>query len=198
MGLQDKRLISIPWRTIKVGTRVQLRIRDVPRALVEARDPQHPLVVYGLLQHEHKQSVLHFAVQRNTEYEATVRAKVSHPALLHFNDMLNLPEAKTTSSLRSQDPLILCVGPRRYRINPLYSQHTRGGGKGVNNVHKSERYLRHGTAVVATTYGPVVFGKQSCLLLRESEDLECTFCAFRSLARDNPLADDFALLYVPF
>jgi hypothetical protein len=89
MGLRDKRLISIPRRTIKVGTRVQLRIRDVPRALVEARDPQHPLVVYGLLQHEHKQSVLHFAVQRNTEYEATVRAKVSHPALLHFNDVLN-------------------------------------------------------------------------------------------------------------
>lgn len=43
----------------------------------------------------------------------------------------------------------------------------------MNNVHKSERYLRHGTAVVATTYGPVVFGKQSCLLLRESDDLEC-------------------------
>jgi pre-rRNA-processing protein TSR1 len=61
-----------------VGTRVQLRIKGVPRTLVEARDPQHPLVVYGLLQHEHKQSVLHFAVQRNTEYEAPVRAKVSN------------------------------------------------------------------------------------------------------------------------
>ena len=61
---------------VEVGTRVQLRIKDVPRALVEARDPRHPLVVYGLLQHEHKQSVLHFAVQRNTEYEAPVRAKV--------------------------------------------------------------------------------------------------------------------------
>ncbi len=46
----------------------------------------------------------------------------------------------------------------------------RGGGKGVNNVHKSERHLRHGGAVVATTYGPVAFGKQSCLLLKESED----------------------------
>ena len=154
---------------IEVGTRVQLRIKEVPRSLVEARDPQHPLVVYGLLQHEHKQSVLHFAVQRNTEYEAPVRAKVSKCGRILIESVRDLRR----NSTRPQDPLVLCVGPRRYRINPIYSQHTRGGGKGVNNVHKSERYLRHGTAVVATTYGPVVFGKQSCLLLRESEDLEC-------------------------
>lgn len=128
---------------VPAGARVEFLVRDVPRHLFESRNASLPFVVYGLLQHEHKQSVLHFAVQRNTEYEEPVRAK---------------------------DPLILCVGPRRYRINPLYSQHTHGGGKGVNNVHKSERFLRHGGAVVATTYGPVVFGKQSCVLLRENQD----------------------------
>lgn len=128
---------------VAAGTRVELLIRNVPQRLYESRNASLPLVVYGLLQHEHKQSVLHFAVQRNTEYEEPVRAK---------------------------EPLILCVGPRRYRVNPIYSQHTHGGGKGVNNVHKSERYLRHGGAVVATTYGPVVFGKQSCVLLRENQD----------------------------
>ena len=56
------------------------------------------------------------------------------------------------------------------RINPIYSQHTRGGGKGANNVHKFERYLRHGVTNVATIYGPVVYGKQPCSLLRETED----------------------------
>lgn len=61
---------------MQVGSRVELRIKDVPKSLVDNRDPSHPLVVYGLLQHEHKQSVLHFAVQRNTEYEEPVRAKV--------------------------------------------------------------------------------------------------------------------------
>lgn len=69
-----------------------------------------------------------------------------------------------------QDPLILCVGPRRLQINPIYSQHTRGGGKGSNNVHKFERYLRHGNTTVATIYGPVIFGKQPCTLLRETDD----------------------------
>jgi pre-rRNA-processing protein TSR1 len=54
-------------------------------------------------------------------------------------------------------------------VNPIYSQHTRGGGTGRNNVHKFERYLRHGVTNVATIYGPAVFGKQPCVLLREKE-----------------------------
>ncbi|KAJ9111440.1 hypothetical protein QFC19_001209 [Naganishia cerealis] len=126
------------------GVRVVLSIRGVEKSLVDQRAGQ-PIIVHGLMQHEHKQTVLHFVVQRNTEYEEPVRAK---------------------------DPLILCVGPRRYTIRPIYSQHTRGGGKGVNNVHKSEKYLRHGEALVATTYGPAILGKQSCLLLKESENPE--------------------------
>ncbi|KAI5454393.1 ribosome biogenesis protein tsr1 [Naganishia albida] len=124
------------------GVRVLLSIRNVEKAVADERVGL-PLVVHGLMQHEHKQTVLHFVVQRNTEYEEPVRAK---------------------------DPLVLCVGPRRYTVRPVYSQHTRGGGKGVNNVHKSEKFLRHGEAVVATTYGPAILGKQSCLLLRESEN----------------------------
>ena len=60
------------------------------------------------------------------------------------------------------------------RVNPIYSQHTRGGGKGANNVHKFERYLRHGTTSVATIYGPVVYGKQPCTLLRETDDPQGT------------------------
>lgn len=62
---------------------------------------------------------------------------------------------------------MLCVGPRRYNINPLFSQHVRGGGKGVNNVHKSERYLKPGSTTVVTTYGPACFGKLPCLLLKQ-------------------------------
>lgn len=57
-------------------------------------------------------------------------------------------------------------------MNPVYSQHTRGGGKGANNVHKFERYLRHGGTYVATIYGPVVFGSQPCMMLRETDDAQ--------------------------
>jgi 40S ribosome biogenesis protein Tsr1 and BMS1 C-terminal len=67
----------------------------------------------------------------------------------------------------SQDPLILCVGPRRLRVKPIYSQYAQGGARGVNNVHKFERYLRHGDTYVATIYAPILFGYQPCALLRE-------------------------------
>ena len=73
--------------------------------------------------------------------------------------------------------MILCVGPRRLRVNPIYSQHTRGGGKGANNVHKFERYLKPGVTSVATIYGPVLFGVQPCVLLRETEDPQGIFPA---------------------
>ncbi|KAF8710847.1 Ribosome biogenesis protein tsr1, partial [Rhizoctonia solani] len=129
----------------KPATRVVVCVESVPRDVVRLYGPGRPLIMFTLLQHEHKVSVLNFTVQRNTEYNESVRSK---------------------------DPMILCVGPRRLRTNPVYSQHTRGGGKGVNNVHKFERYLRHGDASVATIYGPIVFGKQPCTLLRETGDPE--------------------------
>ncbi|RPD57519.1 ribosome biogenesis protein tsr1 [Lentinus tigrinus ALCF2SS1-7] len=124
------------------GTRVTVYLKDVPAEAAQMV-PGRPYTIFSLLQHEHKKTVLNFTVQRNTEYDGSVRSK---------------------------DPLILCVGPRRLRVNPIYSQHTRGGGKGANNVHKFERYLRHGVTDVATIYGPVVYGKQPCSLLRETED----------------------------
>ncbi|KAL5528759.1 TSR1 [Sanghuangporus sanghuang] len=127
---------------IEPGTRVTLMLKNVPEDAAKV-DPSHQFVLFGLLQHEHKVTVLNFAVQRNTEYDVPVRSK---------------------------DPLILCYGPRRLRTNPTYSQHTRGGGKGVNNVHKFERWLRHGETSVATTFGPIVFGNQPCMLLRETGD----------------------------
>ncbi|KAF5380631.1 hypothetical protein D9615_004752 [Tricholomella constricta] len=126
---------------VEPGVRVTISLKDVPQEAAS----EGPVALLALLQHEHKISVLNFTVQRNTEYD---------------------------SSVRSKDPLILCVGPRRLKVNPIYSQHTRGGGKGANNVHKFERYLRHGLTSVATTYGPVVFGRQPCVFLKETSDVQ--------------------------
>lgn len=49
-------------------------LRDVPEEV--SRAPHHPFIMFGLLQHEHKKSVLNFTVQRNTEYDGSVRSKV--------------------------------------------------------------------------------------------------------------------------
>ncbi|SPO23991.1 related to TSR1 - protein involved in 20S rRNA accumulation [Ustilago trichophora] len=139
---------------VQPGFRVTVHIKDVPRgAAVRARasgagelpklNVAVPFVLFGLLRHEHKKSVLNFTVTRNTEYEAPIRSK---------------------------DPLVLCLGPRRFKVNPIFSQHSRGGGKGVNNVHKFERFLRQGvSASVGTVYAPITFGGSTApaVLLRE-------------------------------
>ena len=135
--------------------RVTVYLQGVPEACTSSF-----LILFALLQHEHKMTVLNFTVQRNTEYNGSVRSKVGLTFCRRF----------FASDGRLQDPLILCVGPRRLHINTIYSQHTRGGGKGANNVHKFERFLRHGVTNVATIYGPVVFGQQPCVLLRETSD----------------------------
>ncbi|KAF8481485.1 ribosome biogenesis protein tsr1, partial [Gautieria morchelliformis] len=129
--------------TVDSGSRVTVYLKNVPQSVIQNLNSLGPFVMFALLQHEHKTSVLNFTVQRNTEY---------------------------TAPIRSKDPLILCVGPRRFRTNPLFSQHTRGGGKGANNVHKFERFLLPGVTSVATTYAPVVFGRQPCMLLKETGD----------------------------
>lgn len=67
---------------LEPGMRVTVLIQEVPQ---EAANCKSSFVLFALLQHEHKKSVLNFTVQRNTEYEGSVRSK---------------------------DSLILCVGPR--------------------------------------------------------------------------------------
>ncbi|KAI0256330.1 ribosome biogenesis protein tsr1 [Lactifluus subvellereus] len=144
---------------IPAGTRVTVYLKDAPRDAAE-RSAGRPLIAFSLLQHEHKKSVVHFAVQRNTEYEDPVRSK---------------------------DPLILCVGPRRLRVKPIYSQYAQSGARGVNNVHKFERYLRHGDAYVATIYAPILFGYQPCALLRETPSANTpSLVAMGSLLNPDP------------
>ena len=140
------------------GIRVCIWIRDVPRAaaqraLGESRSEKKreavPFVVFGLLRHEHKKSVINFTVTRNTEYEAPVKSK---------------------------DPLVVCLGFRRYVSRPVYSQHLRRVGRGGNQVYKYERFLPHGIgAAVGSIYAPVTFGGSNVpvvLLRMRSESKE--------------------------
>ena len=53
-----------------------VHLKDVPKEAAE-RMAGRPFVAFSLLQHEHKKSVVHFTIQRNTEYEESVRSKVS-------------------------------------------------------------------------------------------------------------------------
>lgn len=130
-------------------------LKNVPKSVLGVST----IIAFGLHQHEHKVTVINAKVQRNTEYDGSVRSKVCSAH----------PHSKSLDRRRFfQDPLVMCIGPRRLTARPIYSQTS--SGKGSNNVHKFERYLRHGVTSVATVYAPVVFGNQPCTFLRETED----------------------------
>ncbi|TIB37089.1 hypothetical protein E3P84_00535 [Wallemia ichthyophaga] len=126
--------------SVAPGKRVTLHIKNVNRDLESTQSPDLPLVIFSLLPHEKKKSLVNMTITRNSEYSGIVKSK---------------------------ETLTAIIGPRKIQIQPIYSQNT---PKGVNNVHKFERYLRHGDASVATIFGPVTWGKVPIVYLRERED----------------------------
>ncbi|WFD19824.1 ribosome biogenesis protein tsr1 [Malassezia caprae] len=157
------------------GIRVCLWVRDVPAAAATRalhatghgalgkKCENVPFVLFGLLRHEHKKSVIHFTVTRNTEYDAPVRSK---------------------------DPLVVCLGFRRYAARPTYSQHIRRVGRQGNHVYKFERYLPHGIgAAVGSIYAPVTMGGANVpvvLLRMRSEGQEYGYDAQVVSAEQTP------------
>ncbi len=79
---ESRWVLRVPLHT-KTGVtsgsrdRVTIVLKDVPKSVVEDRDAGCHLSCTVCCSIEHKQSVLHFLVQRNTEYEEPVKAKVS-------------------------------------------------------------------------------------------------------------------------
>eukprot|EP00057_Strongylocentrotus_purpuratus_P021891 XP_011676365.1 PREDICTED: pre-rRNA-processing protein TSR1 homolog [Strongylocentrotus purpuratus] len=83
----------------EVGNYITIHIENVPRSAFDDYDPSHPLVVFGLLHHEQKMSVLHFTLKRHPDF---------------------------TEPIKSKDRLVFQVGYRRFSACPIFSQHTSG------------------------------------------------------------------------
>lgn len=81
------------------GWYVTIHVCGVPKTYVETWNPKHAMLVFGLLPHEQKMTVMNFAIKR-------------HPTC-------NLP-------IKAKDRLIFHVGYRRFISCPIFSQHTTG------------------------------------------------------------------------
>ncbi|XP_046372243.2 pre-rRNA-processing protein TSR1 homolog isoform X1 [Haliotis rufescens] len=81
------------------GWYITVHVANVPKAFIEGYQPGSPVVLFGLLPHEHKVSVVHFVVKKCAEVDQPIRSK---------------------------DRLIFHVGYRRFSANPIFSQHTLG------------------------------------------------------------------------
>uniref|UniRef100_A0ABI8AIL4 Pre-rRNA-processing protein TSR1 homolog n=1 Tax=Felis catus TaxID=9685 RepID=A0ABI8AIL4_FELCA len=83
----------------EVGWYVTLHVSEVPISVIEYFKRGAPLIVFSLLPHEQKMSVLNMVVSR-------------HPG--------------NTEPVKAKEELIFHCGFRRFRASPLFSQHTAG------------------------------------------------------------------------
>jgi pre-rRNA-processing protein TSR1 len=79
------------------------------------------------------------------------------------NFLINLSSDYPTS-IKAKEELIMQCGPRRFVINPLFSQ----GGNTPNDVHKYNRFLHPGQSAVASFLGPVTWGSVPTLFFKRT------------------------------
>ena len=125
------------------GTRVHVYLRGVPLSLQSTVTSTRPRTLFSLLQHEHQQTVMNFSMTLNSEYP---------------------------SPIKSKEQLIIQCGPRRFLINPLFSQ----TGNTPNNVHKIDRYLHPGRTAMATFVAPLTWGSVPTLVFKRTTTSSAT------------------------
>ena len=122
---------------VHAGRRIHVHLRNVPLALQQIYNPTQPLALYSLLRHEQKRTVVNYSITLSSD----------HP-----------------NPLKSKEELILQCGPRRFSINPIFSQ----SGNTPNNVHKFLRYLHPGQTAIASFIAPITWGSVPGLFLQPS------------------------------
>lgn len=123
---------------VQPGTRVHVHIKGVTAESRATYHPAKPVTLFSLLRHEQKRTAVNFLINLSSDY---------------------------SRSIKSKEEIIMQCGPRRFIINPLFSQ----GGNTPNDVHKYCRYLHPGQSAVATFTGPVTWGAVPALFYRRSK-----------------------------
>jgi pre-rRNA-processing protein TSR1 len=118
------------------GTRVHVHLKNVPDSVSSTYDPSRPLAMFSLLRHEHKRTVVNTSLTLSSEQE---------------------------NPLRSKEEIIVQCGPRRFVINPVFSQ----SGHTSNNVYKMEKFVHPGRTTSATFVAPLTWGPVPCLYFRQ-------------------------------
>lgn len=128
---------------VAAGTRVHVHLRNVPTSLQATYHPSRPLNLFSLLRHEQKRAVLNFNLTLSSDY---------------------------TKSVRSKEEMIMQCGPRRFIINPIFSQ----GGNTSNDVHKFDRFLHPGQSTIASFVAPLTWGSVPALFFKRNIPTEET------------------------
>ncbi|KAF0289087.1 Pre-rRNA-processing protein TSR1 [Amphibalanus amphitrite] len=109
------------------GQYVTVKLVSVPSHLWLSRDPAAPLVLFGLLAHEQKMSVINCVLQRHS--------------------------AGHQRPIRAKERLIFHVGFRRFGAAPIFSQHTNGDKHKMERFFRADQAVV-ATFFAPITYGP--------------------------------------------
>ncbi|EOD46415.1 putative pre-rrna processing protein [Neofusicoccum parvum UCRNP2] len=122
---------------VQPGTRVNVHLRNVPLSLQSTYNPAHTLALFSLLRHEHKRTAVNYSITLSSDYEEPIKSK---------------------------EEMIVQCGPRRFRINPVFS----ASGNTPNDVHKFDRFLHPGRSAIATFVAPITWGSVPALFFRRA------------------------------
>lgn len=84
-------------------------MKNIPAKMFHSRDGRNPIVVFGLLPHEQKMSVLNVVLKQ--------------PSTIDFDE-----------PIKSKTELIFQCGFRRFSAEPIFSQHTNGNKFKVRDI----------------------------------------------------------------
>ncbi|KAK6026183.1 hypothetical protein OSTOST_07897 [Ostertagia ostertagi] len=139
------------------GQYVTLQIDRVPITLAQQWDPSAPLILYQLLPHEQRMSVLNFVIRKH-------------------------PSCKVP--IMSKQKLIFSVGFRKFEASPIFSQHTNGNKFKMERYLPAN--LPANACCVASVFAPITFPPASVLVFREGKAGKEELVATGSLLDINP------------
>ena len=142
---------------VQPGRWVNVHLRNVPLNLQGSYDCSKPVALFSNLIHEHKRTVVNFSMTLSSDYP---------------------------SPLKSKEEIILQCGPRRFAINPLFSQ----TGNTPNNVHKFQRYLHPGQTAIVTFIAPLTWGAVPALFFKQPAASEGQPLGSRTPTTQTPLS----------
>jgi pre-rRNA-processing protein TSR1 len=121
---------------VQPGMRVRVFLKAVPLTTQDLYDATKPLAMYSLLRHEHKRTAVNYSITLSS----------------NMDDI----------TIKSKQEIIAQCGPRRFVINPLFSN----DANTPNDVHKFKRFLHPGQSAVASFTGPLTWGAVPVLYFR--------------------------------
>jgi len=141
-------------------TYLSFHIKDVPENLLKIHEANasSPLIMFGLLRHEQKCSVLHFQIKKNPEYEEPIKSK---------------------------DELIVQIGFRTFKCNPIYSEHNPR-----NDKHKFERFLQPNRFLAASMFLPITFKPSPILMFKKNTNPKDKYDKLKLVATGSLLGVD--------